>query len=92
MYQSGRIGCPNSFFLSLRRMGLELESWFLPRFPEHFSPLGFFLAVFFLAPVLTAFALLAVAQLYEIFKNFVRFLVILYFRFILYFLYIVRRS
>ena len=47
-------------------MGLELEPWFLPRFPAHFSPQGFFLAGFFLASVLIAFALLAVAQLYEI--------------------------
>ena len=49
-------------------MGLELEPWFLPRFPAHFSPQGFFLARFFLASVLIAFALLAVAQLYEISK------------------------
>ena len=69
-------------------MGLELEPWFLPRFPAHFSPQGFFLA-----SVLTAFALLAVAQLYEIFKSLVRFLLVfLYFRFILYFIYFVRRS
>ena len=69
-------------------MGLELEPWFLPRFPAHFSPQGFFLA-----SVLIAFALLAVAQLYEIFKTLVRLLVVfLYFRFILYFSYMVRRS
>ena len=43
---------------------MELEPWFLPRFPAHFSPQGFFVAGFFLASVLTAFALLAVAQLY----------------------------
>ena len=70
-------------------MGLELEPWFLPRFPAHFSPQGFFLAGFFLAPVLTAFALSAVAQLYEILKTLVRFLLVcLYFRFIFYFIYI----
>ena len=70
-------------------MGLEREPWFLPRF----SPQGFFSGRFFLASVLIAFALLAVAQLYEIFKTFVRLLVVfLYFRFILYFSYIVRRS
>ena len=58
-------------------MGLKLEPWFQPRFPVHFSAQGFFLA-----SVLTAFALLAVAQLYEIFKTFVRFrLVFLYSRF-----------
>jgi len=54
---------------------------------------GVFSGMFFLASVLTAFALLALAQLYEIFKTFVRFpVVFLYFRFILYFSYIVRRS
>ena len=74
-------------------MGLELEPWFLPRLPARFSPQGFFLAGFFLAFFLTAFALLAVAQLYEIFKTFVRFLlVLLYFRLMLLVIYIVRRS
>ena len=73
-------------------MGLELEPWFLPRFPAHFPHRGFS-GRFFLASVLIAFALLAVARLYEIFKTFVRLLVVfLYFRFILYFSYIVRRS
>ena len=72
---------------------MELEPWFLPRFPAHFSPQGFFSGRFFLASVLTAFALLAVAQLYEIFKTLVRFLLVfLYCRFILYFIYIVCRS
>ena len=65
-------------------MGLELEPWFLPRFPAHFSPQGFFLA-----SVLIAFALLAVAQLYEIsrllFVFFLYFCTLgLYCRFILY--------
>ena len=58
-----------------------------------FFPTGVFSGRFFLASVLTAFVLLAVAQLYEIFKTLVRFLLVfLYFRFILYFVYIVCRS
>ena len=58
-----------------------------------FFPTGVSSGRFFLASVLTAFALLAVAQLYEIFKTLVRFLLVfLYFRFILYFIYIVSRS
>ena len=64
-------------------MGLELEPWFLPRFPAGFPNRGFS-GRFFLASVLTTFALLAVAQLNEIFKTFVRFLlVLLYFRLML---------
>ena len=59
----------------------------------HIFPHRGFSGRFFLASVLTAFALLAVAQLYEIFKTLVRFLLVfLYFRFILYFIYIVCRS
>ena len=51
-----------------------------------FFPTGVFSGRFFLASILTAFALLAVAELYEIFKTLVRFLLVfLYFRFILYF-------
>ena len=58
-----------------------------------FFPTGVFSGWFFLASVLTVFALVAVAQLYEIFKTLVRFLLVfLYFRFILYFIYIVSRS
>ena len=53
---------------------MELEPWFLPRFPANFFPTGFFLAGFFLASVQTAFDLLAVAQLYYFFKDFVPFL------------------
>ena len=35
-----------SFFVKPSRIGLELEPWFLPRFPVHFFPTGFFLAGF----------------------------------------------
>ena len=49
-----------------------------------FFPTGGFSGRFFLASVLIAFALLAVAQLYEISKTFVRFLLVfLYSRFML---------
>ena len=49
-----------------------------------FFPTGVFSGRFFLASVLIAFALLAVAQLYEISKTFVRFLLVfLYSRFML---------
>ena len=43
---------------------MELEPWFLPRFPAHLFPTGVFPGRFFLASIQTACALLAVAQLY----------------------------
>ena len=58
-----------------------------------FFPYKFFFSRFFLASVETAFALLAVAQLYQLFMGLCLFSSwVLYFRFILYCTYIVPLS
>ena len=49
---------------------MEPEPWFLSIFPSHFSLTGVFCGSFFLASDQTAFALLAVAQLYLVFVRF----------------------
>ena len=39
------------YFVKPSTIGLELEPWFLPRFPVHFFPTGVFCGRFFLASV-----------------------------------------
>ena len=46
-----------SFFVKPSRIGLELEPWFLPRFPVHSFPTGVFLWQVFSGLRLTVFVL-----------------------------------